>query len=97
MDDTIYLHIGLPKAASTYLQRQVFPELPVHYIHKSGSDSMMTFVKLLRAYYRDESVSIGKLIKSIPNEITGTLGVGANILVSDENLSISSMDLWERT
>jgi hypothetical protein len=97
MDDTIFLHVGLPKSASTFLQRKIFPELPVSYIHKSHDEDSMNFIKALRGYYRDESITVRRLIKSIPGGIRQKLGNGTSILVSDENLSISSMDLWNRT
>lgn len=94
----IILHVGLPKAASTYLQNIVFPGIPdVVYVHKSHNKSSLGVVRSLRRHCRDGSSTVRSVLDEIPESIQGALSSGRKVLVSDENLCMSSMAVWEKT
>ena len=40
----VYIHLGLPRTGSTFLQRNVFPKLDLHYVSKPGTVSGGKFI-----------------------------------------------------
>lgn len=94
---TIFLHIGLPKSASTFLQGKIFPNLPLQYWHKTKDEKSFALIKALRSYYHRDRFDITKLLRSLPEKLIHELRVGNSVLISDENLSITSMDLWNKS
>jgi len=59
-----FLHIGLPKTATSFLQKEVFPNLKMNYIsqeHLSGATVLERYTMLrgLRYYYGDVKLLVG--------------------------------------
>ncbi len=87
---TIYLHIGLPKTASTYLQNFVFPNFDDNEICYNPAE----ILSLLRALVESTTFSRDSLLKSKIriHEILSTIAQD-KVLISDEAISVSDIDL----
>jgi len=92
----VFIHIGLPKTATTTLQTDVFPHLDnsifyvgVHQPRSSyKSDLYVKFMKSIR-YGSDIALTKSMLMEQ--------LSTGRNILISEENICVSeSMATWEK-
>lgn len=81
------LHIGLPKTATTFLQRQVFrgdDRLTYIYTRKQGP--------IEKVFKKQQRVSPQRFPK-IEKELKALLP-GGDILLSDENISMQGQELW---
>lgn len=98
---TVFLHIGLPKTGTTFLQSRVFPDFPVSYIHKSRSKAQFDLIHLCHRFFRVKSLDrlgsdadiaqgFSLLLKTIAEPSKD------RILLSDENISVSLGGVWER-
>lgn len=93
----ICFHIGLPKTGSTFLQHQIFNHCSdAVYIHKSYSDAGASICKSLINAPRCKSVAEKKLFAE---EISASIRSQSNgidrVLVSDENISVRSTEMWD--
>jgi Sulfotransferase domain len=80
----VFIHVGLPKTASTLLQEFVFPELrDTTYISRPYTQENHAFNKL---QYADDSLYAAEELRSEIERII-SLETGRNILISDELLS----------
>jgi hypothetical protein len=80
----VFIHIGLPKTASTLLQELVFPELrDVTYISRPYTQENHAFNKL---QYADDSLYTAEQLRHEMNNII-TLEPTKKVLISDELLS----------
>ena len=83
-DQKVFIHVGLPKTASTLLQEIVFPALkPATYISRPYTQENHAFNKL--QYADDSFYAAGELRDEINNIIE--LEPGNKVLISDELLS----------
>jgi hypothetical protein len=92
---TLYLHLGLAKTGSTFLQRDVFPHLSgVTYFNKPQTDLVKRANPSSGAFrsFFDHSPAIwDDLGEALFTEIFGTPGGknGKHVLVSDENVCVN--------
>ena len=92
----IIIHLGLPKVASTFCQRRIFPFIEnASYVHKDLSKPSLHLVRLLRGYLRKESIDLESFVDNSENYFKTILARQKVVLISDENLSMSSMDVWD--
>ncbi len=83
-DQKVFIHVGLPKTASTLLQEIVFPALkPVTYVSRPYTQENHALNKL--QYGDDSFYAAGELRDEINNIIE--LEPGNKVLISDELLS----------
>ena len=83
-DKKVFIHVGLPKTASTLLQEIVFPALkPVIYVSRPYTQENHAFNKL---QYADDSLYAAEELRDEINNIIA-LEPGNKVLISDELLS----------
>ncbi len=83
-DKKVFIHVGLPKTASTLLQEIVFPALkPVIYVSRPYTQENHAFNKL---QYTDDSLYAAEELRDEINNIIA-LEPGNKVLISDELLS----------
>jgi hypothetical protein len=83
-DKKVFIHVGLPKTASTLLQEIVFPALkPVTYVSRPYTQENHAFNKL---QYADDSLYAADELRDEINNIIA-LKPGDTVLISDELLS----------
>jgi hypothetical protein len=84
-DSRIFIHVGLPKTASTYLQNSVFPRLKnVAYIGRPYTQENYAFNTL---QYADKSFYTSSTIRKELERIENEIARGSPILISDELFS----------
>jgi len=84
-DSKIFIHVGLPKTASTYLQDSVFPRLNnVAYIGRPYTQENYAFNTL---QYADNSLYTSSAIRKEIDNIENEIAKGNPILISDELFS----------
>ena len=92
----LILHAGLPKCATTVLQRSVFNHLQdTTLVYKNLGDDHEQLIRLLWRRLRE-----GVPAESGEPTLLEAIGAVADtdtVLISDENLSMSSMDVWHGT
>jgi len=55
----LYLHVGLPRCASTFLQTKIFPYLNLHYVHrKEHINYKMDHIKYLKKVFKKSKVDV---------------------------------------
>ena len=92
---TLILHVGLPKCASTFFQNKIFPNiLDIEYVHKDHDQNNFLLVKYLRDFLRKGLIEKTDIQKKCKPLIDKLFSKKECILISDENLSLSSMDIW---
>lgn len=91
----LYYHVGLPKTATTSLQKNLFPYLfRDGFIHRSQSKKRNAMVQDLHRYYRSQRLE--RLLSSsleVMESVRANSAV-SDILVSDENITVSRSDIW---
>ena len=84
-DSRIFIHVGLPKTASTYLQNSVFPRLNnIAYIGRPYTQENYAFNTL---QYADNSLYTSSTIRKEIDDIEKEIAKGNPILISDELFS----------
>ena len=84
-DSKIFIHVGLPKTASTYLQNNIFPRLNnVAYIGRPYTQENYAFNTL---QYADNSLYASSTTRKEIDNIENELAKGNPILISDELFS----------
>lgn len=79
-----FLHIGLHKTGTTYLQKQVFPRIPgITYIGRPYTQDNFVFNTL---QYADDTLFDPKCLDLEMSTINRYASGGAAVLISDENL-----------
>lgn len=81
MKNEMYIHIGLPKAASTFLQREFFPKLELKYIERNDPEMHRVINKALHDYSFCDSSEIKQFLDQMPKALYSheRLGSYANI------------------
>lgn len=93
---TLYIHLGLPKAASTLFQREVFPSLKdIKYVRTGkikteGHESINLLIKFIRT-----AGDLKPLIEKLSVSFSCLMKDGLTVLISNENISLLNMDIWE--
>ena len=90
---TLILHIGLPKTATTWLQYRVFKrQREIAFLHDPTDPSPEAIERLLKHYQQttpDELAGLGeRLDAALP---------GHELIVSNENISMLTRDVWMGT
>ena len=95
----IYIHLGLPKCASTVFQNRVFPCLnDVTYIRKRNSvNSEPCIVKEFTKYIRSDPESLKIHAAQVYSLLDPLFSVNDKILISNEGISLTAMDIWNKT
>lgn len=98
---TLYLHVGLPKTGTTFLQSRIFPGFPVSYIHKSNNRKQADLIHFCHRFFRVKTLeklgSEAEIVKGL-NVLTKKIADPSHdrVLLSDENISISLSGVWEQ-
>ena len=90
MSGKLFIHIGLPKTATTTLQTEFFPRLSCNGVDYVGVYQPRS-ERHQRSLYRDflAAAYTGSNIKAVRNEIASKLFMGVSLLISDEMLTVS--------
>ena len=84
-DGRIFIHVGLPKTASTYLQNNVFPRLNnIAYVGRPYTQENYAFNTL---QYADNSLYSSSTMRKEIDDIEKEIAKGHPILISDELFS----------
>src|SRR5512143_3414004 len=90
MTGTIFVHVGLPKTATTTLQVEFFPAIASDEIAYLGicqpRDGNAQDPLFLRIY---DAISSGREISKINNELRSRLQSGENLIVSEEMITVT--------
>lgn len=93
MNGRIFVHIGLPKTATTTLQTQLFPAISSEEIHYHGviqprqenlQDNFYTIFC--------EAVYSGKSLEDVRSVVENKLNYGSTIIISEEMFTVSTKD-----
>lgn len=86
------IHIGLPKTGTTFLQKEIFPQLlKRNYLWKHlGESNSKSLTLESRKFLRSQGASLSE---DINQYILNFSGVG---LISNENISMLAGDMWQR-
>lgn len=81
MKNEMYIHIGLPKAASTFLQGEFFPKLKLKYIGRNDLEMQRIINRALHDYSFCDSTEVKQFIDQMPKALYSheRLGSYANI------------------
>lgn len=91
MSGRIFVHIGLPKTATTTLQMECFPALSGEQIHYLGVFQPRQESKNEDLYTKIcETASTGSSLEELRSALKRTLDSGATVILSEEMLTVSA-------
>ena len=97
----VTFHVGLPKTATTYLQKHVFPhEEAISFVHRRNNRAADRFIRQVQEFVRRPSLDRDALVRAraylVDRAARARRQGKFSIVVSDENITVMIGDFWNR-